>query len=39
MPEIMFKKNYKYEILNHIYFYSKIRFFGEALGRFSLCFF
>ena len=31
----MFKKNYKYEILNHIYFYSKIRFFGDSFRAFQ----
>ena len=33
------KKNYKYEILNHLYFGPSFVFWGTALGRFTQCFF
>ena len=33
------KKNYKYEILNHLYFGPSFNFCGTALGHFSQCFF
>ena len=33
------KKNYKYQILNDLYFGPSFFFGGTALGRFSLCFF
>ena len=33
------KKNYKYEILNHLHFDPNFVFRGTALGRFSQCFF
>ena len=33
------KKNYKYEILNHLYFGPNFVFWGIVLGRFSQCFF
>ena len=32
------KKNSRYEILNRLFFWSKFRFLGTALGRFSQCF-
>ena len=33
------KKNYKYEILNHLYFGPSFVIRGTALGHFSWCFF
>ena len=33
------KKNYRYEILNHLYFGPSFVFWVPALGRFSQCFF
>ena len=33
------KGNYKYEILNHLYFGPSFAFWRTALGRFSQCFF
>ena len=33
------KKNYKYDILNHLYFGPSFVFWGTALRRFSQCFF
>ena len=36
---IFIKKNYEYEILNHLYFGPNFVFWRIALGRFSQCFF
>ena len=33
------KSNFKYEILNHLYFGPNFFFWGTALGHFSQCFF
>ena len=33
------KKNFKYEILNHLYFGPSFVLWGTVLGRFSQCFF
>ena len=39
MPEIIFsKQNYKYEILNHLYFGPSFLFGGTAIRRFRQCF-
>ena len=37
--EIFRKRNYKYEILNHLYFGPSFVFWMTALGRLSQCFF